>query len=32
MLSAAEEDADYEFEPPKTDAIAGELGTADAAE
>jgi hypothetical protein len=27
MLSAAEEDADYVFEPPKADAVAGELGT-----
>jgi hypothetical protein len=32
ILSAAEEDADYEFEQPKADAVAGEIGAADAVE
>lgn len=32
MLSGAEEDADYEFEPPKADAVAGEILTAEPVE
>ena len=31
-LSASEEDADYTFEPPKKDAVGGELGAAEAVE
>lgn len=32
MLSAAEEDADYVFEPPKADAVAAEAGSVEAVE
>lgn len=32
MLSAAEEDPDYTFEPSKVDAVAGDIGTAEVAE